>query len=117
MQHDPRAWLWDVRRPADLTAEFVGDRSFDDYLSDALLRAAVERQLEIVGEALNRLAKEAPALARRIPDLRPAIGTRNILIHGYRDVDHAAIWRTVQHNLPALRAEVGALLEEVGEEP
>lgn len=117
MEHDPRAWLWDVRRAADLAAEFVSGRSFDDYLADALLRAAVERQLEIVGEALNRLLKEAPTLAARVPDLRPAIATRNVLIYGYRDVDHAAIWRTVQHNLPALRAEVAALLGELGEEP
>jgi uncharacterized protein with HEPN domain len=73
-----------VRRAADLVAEFVQGRSFDDYLADRLLRSAVERQLEIVGEALNRLAKEVPALAARIPDLRPAIAARNVLIEGPR---------------------------------
>ncbi len=106
-----------MRRAADLVAEFAAGRSFDDYLADRLLRSAVERQLEIVGEALNRLAKEAPELAARIPDLRPAIATRNVLIHAYRDVDNEAVWRTVRHNLPALRDEVAALLAELGEEP
>lgn len=117
MQHDPRAWLWDVRRAADLVAEFVQGRSFDDYLADRLVRSAVERQLEIVGEALSRLAKEAPALAERIPDLRPAIAMGNVLIHAYRNVNNEAVWRTVQHNLPALRGGVAALLAELGEEP
>jgi uncharacterized protein with HEPN domain len=68
MDHDSRGWLWDVRRAADDVAEFVQGRGFADYLTDRLLRSAVERQLEIIGEALNRLAREAPEIAARIPD-------------------------------------------------
>jgi uncharacterized protein with HEPN domain len=59
MQHDPRAWLWDVRQAADSIAAFVQGCSFADYATDLKLRSAVERQLEIAGGALNRLSRES----------------------------------------------------------
>jgi uncharacterized protein with HEPN domain len=91
MEHDPRAWLWDVGTAADRIAGFVAGRSFADYLADPMLRAAVERNLEIVGEALNRLARDASDIATRIPELRRAVAMRNVLIHAYRDVDNEAV--------------------------
>ena len=117
MQHDPRAWLWDALQAADHIAAFLRGRSLPDYLGDPLLRSAVERQFEIVGEALNRLAQEVPDIARRTPDLRRAVGMRNVLIHGYREVDNGNVWQTAQSSLPALRAEVAALLAELGDAP
>jgi len=117
MQHDPRAWLWDVRRAGDRVAEYVAARGYDDYLADSMLRGAVERQLEIIGEALNRLAREFPDLAARIPDLRKAVAMRNVLIHAYREVDNAEVWRTVRDDVPRLREMVAALLSELGEQP
>ena len=59
MDHDPRAYLWDAREGADAIASFVGARTPDDYLADRMLRAAVERQFEIIGEALEKLQKAA----------------------------------------------------------
>ena len=117
MQHDPRAWLWDALQAADRIAIFIRDRGLAGYLADPMLRSAVERQFEIVGEALNRLAQEAPDIARRISDLRRAVGMRNALIHGYREVDNENVWQTAQNNLPPLRAQVAALLAELGDTP
>lgn len=117
MQHDPRAWLWDVRAAADSIAGFVNGHDFADYASDLMLRSAVERQFEIVGEALSRLSREAPDIAARLSDLRRAIAMRNALIHGYREVDNATVWETIHHDLPVLRAQVAALLAELGDEP
>lgn len=74
MQHDPRAWLWDVGKAAESIVAFVQDRDFAGYAADLMLRSAVERQFEIVGEALSNLAREAPEIAARLPELRPAIG-------------------------------------------
>jgi len=91
MRHDPRAWLWDVQTAADNIVSFVQGRNFADYLADLMLRSAVERQFEIMGEALNRLSREAPGLAARLPDLRRAIAMRNALIHGYREIDHRTV--------------------------
>src|SRR5579862_5746217 len=76
MQHDPRAWLWDVRQAADSIAAFVQGRSFADYAADLMLRSAVERQFEIAGEARNRLSRETPEIAAQLPDLRRAVAMR-----------------------------------------
>jgi uncharacterized protein with HEPN domain len=117
MRHDPRAWLWDVLQAADSIAQFVEGRGFADYVAELMLRSAVERQFEIVGEALNRLSREAPEIAARLPDLRRAIAMRNALIHGYREIDNATVWQTVHEDLPALRTGVAALLAELGDQP
>ena len=82
MDRDPRAYLWDAKKSADAIAEFVRGRTFDDYAADSMLRSAVERQFEIIGEALRRLEKTAPDAAPRLPERSQAIAFRNILIHG-----------------------------------
>jgi uncharacterized protein with HEPN domain len=115
MEHDPRAFLWDVRHAAQRIETFVQDRGLADDLADPMLRSAVERQFEIIGEALNRLSRSAPDIAARIPDLSRAVAMRNILIHGYAQVDNEAVWRTLQTDLPALRTRVAELLTELGD--
>ncbi len=81
------------------------------------MRAAVARQLVLVGEALLRLSRTAPDLAARIPRLRRAVGLRNVLIHGDATLDNAVVWRTATIDLPTLRARAAALLAELGEAP
>lgn len=117
MDLDPRAFLWDVRQATQRIEAFVRGREREDYLADPMLRSAVERQFEIIGEALNQLSKAAPGIAARIPDLARAVAMRNVLIHGYARVDNEAVWRTVQHNLPTLRACIAELLAELGDVP
>jgi uncharacterized protein with HEPN domain len=114
MDHDPRAYLWDAREAADAIASFTDGRTLDDYLADRMLRAAVERQFEIIGEALRKLQKEATELARELPELAQAIAFRNILVHAYTTIDHRTVWRTIHESLPALRARLGALLDRLG---
>ncbi|WP_246584938.1 HepT-like ribonuclease domain-containing protein [[Mycobacterium] fortunisiensis] len=65
-------------------------------------RSAVERQLEIVGEALNRLSKVDKELSAKIPELARIVAFRNILIHGYTDVDDALVWQVITDKLPEL---------------
>ena len=117
MRHDPRAYLWDVQEAVDRILEFTRGRSLNEYLGDAMLRAAVERQFEIIGEAVNQLAKVAPTVAQGIPDVGEIVAFRNLLIHGYAGVDHGTVWRTVQDDLPALRTRVSELLSELGGAP
>ena len=57
MQRDPRAYLWDAREATAAILEFVAGKTFKDYASDRLLRSAIERQFEIIGEALNQLGR------------------------------------------------------------
>ena len=68
-----------------------------------MLRSAVERQFEIIGEALGTLARVDATIAARIPELRDIVAFRNILIHGYAILDRARVWRVVEDDLPRCR--------------
>lgn len=76
-----------------------------------MLKSAVERQFEIIGEALNALSKIAPEMAETIPELRRIVAFRNVLIHGYATVDDRLVWGVVEGKLPLLRDAVTRLLD------
>jgi uncharacterized protein with HEPN domain len=112
MRRNPRSFLWDVYDAADAIFSFTEGRSFRDYADDRMLRSAVERQFEIIGEALSPLAKVAPAVAAQIPELRRIVGFRNVLIHGNDRINAAGVWRVIQGDLPKLRTQAAALFAE-----
>jgi uncharacterized protein with HEPN domain len=112
MRLEAQKYLFDIRRAADRIARFCEGRTFDSYRNDELLRSAVERQFEIMGEALSQLARHAPDVAGKIQDHRKIIAFRNILIHAYATVDDRIVWGVIEGNLPALRASLAALLPE-----
>ena len=104
--------LEDIRQAAELIRSFASGKTLQDYRADAMLRSAVERQFEIIGEALNRLDKSDPATAAQISAKSPIISFRNILIHGYDIVDDQVVWNVVEQELPTLHTDVLALLPE-----
>jgi uncharacterized protein with HEPN domain len=112
MRLDPRKYLWDASRAAEQARSFAEGYSFDGYLANAMLRAAVERQFEIIGEALNQLSKADPELAASIPDLSRIMAFRNILIHGYATVDDALVWQVLKERLPELQRVMRELLAD-----
>lgn len=114
MQRDRRAYLWDICNSADLIREFVAHQTLEDYQRDPMLRSAVERQLEIVGEALAQLVRRFPDTGARISKHVEIISFRNILIHGYSFVNDEIVWSVIHTELPALRDEVSGLLEDLG---
>ncbi|MGB5562038.1 MAG: HepT-like ribonuclease domain-containing protein, partial [Sedimenticolaceae bacterium] len=71
---------------------FVARKDFAAYQTDELLRSAVERQFEILGEALNQLSRLDHDMAEKIPELPRIVAFRNILIHGYASVDDRLVW-------------------------
>jgi uncharacterized protein with HEPN domain len=111
MRREPGAFLWDIREAATRIQEFVAGLSFDVFSSNALVRSAVERQFEIIGEALNQLSRIAPQLVDQIPEAPRIIAFRNILIHGYAVLDQQIVWRVIQDHLPPLAAAVERLLK------
>ena len=112
MQLEARKYLYDIQKAAGLLDEFVAGKTFDDYQRDAMLRAAVEREFEIIGEAMTQLARVDEALAARISQHKRIIAFRNVLIHEYADVDDRLVWGVVEINLPTLIREIDALLED-----
>lgn len=111
MRLESKTLLEDIRQAGELIACFVEGKEFADYAADPLLRSGVERQFEIIGEALNRLSRLDPVVAGRISHGARIISFRNILIHGYAHVDDEVVWDIIETHLPVLRREVCALLE------
>jgi uncharacterized protein with HEPN domain len=114
MRRSAGAFLWDMREAADLVSQFMGSATLETYLADVMLRSAVERQLQNLGEALVQLEKLSPVLAARIPQHRKIIGFRNVLVHAYTTVNHSRVWEVVGTELPTLRATLQDLLNEIG---
>ena len=110
MRRDPRAFLWDIQQGCLNVQSFLGGISLADYQSNLLLRSAVERQLQNVGEALAQLAKLDPDLAARVPEYRQIIGFRNVLVHGYATLNNDEVWRAIAESLPPLQSTAHALL-------
>ena len=105
-----RKYLYDIQQACGLLSEFTAGTTLDDYTANAMLRSAVERQFEIIGEALNQMLRRDPTLTPRISDYQRIIAFRNRLIHGYADIDHEVVWGILTRNLPNLRREIDALL-------
>ncbi|MBA3315980.1 MAG: DUF86 domain-containing protein [Planctomycetota bacterium] len=117
MQPDATKLLLDVRKAAERIARFTAGKTLDDYAADDLLRSAVERQFEIIGEALNRLRRDDPATAGRISGIGRITGYRNVLAHGYDIIDDGVSWDAVEFKPPVLRGEVKQMLLEAGAPP
>ena len=114
MRAEEKKLLLDVSEACLSIEQRCAEHTFEEYTVDRWFRRAVEREFEIIGEALNRLDRLAPAVAVRVTSLRHIVDFRNRIIHGYDSVDDVIVWRTVQHHLPLLKAEVEGLLGEDG---
>lgn len=103
-------YLYDIITSINSIYEYLGEsRDFNEYQKNKLLRRAVERELEIIGEASNRILKldsEFP-----IDNARKIVDLRNWVIHGYDKVDDVIIWGIISNHLPKLKEQVEKLME------
>jgi uncharacterized protein with HEPN domain len=111
MQPKTPKLLEDIRDAAAFIREAVAGKTLADYQTDRLLRQAIERNFEIIGEAMNRLALSDAQVASRISKHRRIIDFRNVLIHGYDLIDQRIVWSTIDEEVPVLLAEVERLLQ------
>lgn len=106
--------LMDVKMAIDeLESYFDGyPMRYDVFVKDFMRRSAVERKAEIMGEAINRILKKDPGFA--LPNAREIVNTRNRIIHGYDSVQPEFLWGLIIRHVPALKADVVALLKKYG---
>jgi uncharacterized protein with HEPN domain len=103
------SYLWDMLDAAKAVSEFVASRSYQDYLLDRMLRGAVERHIEIIGEAAGRVSRVFRDAHPEIPWQR-IIAQRNVLIHRYGEIEHELVWEVVTIHIPELIAHLERLI-------
>lgn len=109
MQLEIKKILYDINESIDSINQYLKDkRDFSIYQNDKLLRRGIEQELEIIGEAINRLLKIDPTL--KIDNARKIVDLGNWVIHGYDKIDDVVIWGIVSKQIPLLKKQVEELL-------
>jgi len=109
--------LHDVLDAAHELEEYVEGRTFDQFLAERMRQRAIERMLEIIGEAFNHAMRDDPSLPEDFPDAYIIVGMRNRIIHGYDEVLEEVIWSTAVSDVPALAQRLKAYLKNRSRNP
>jgi uncharacterized protein with HEPN domain len=108
MDRNNKKYLFDISSAISRIEEYVGTpKLFENYERNRQLQQAVERNLEIIGEATKRILEIDPSI--NISNARKIVGARNRIIHGYDGIDNAEIWNIVVNSLPLLKKEINEL--------
>ncbi len=111
MQHKIAKYLFDINECIlSIETYLGGKRDFNDYANNKLLRRGIERELEIIGEALNQLKKLDDSI--EISYFKQIISLRNQIIHSYDNIDNQTIWSIVVKHLPILKTEIQHLINK-----
>ena len=105
MEDKVKTWLFDIKRAIEEINSFLPEKkNFLEFKKDLKTKRAVERNIEIIGETVNRIAGVVPDI--EISNSRKIIATRNRIIHGYDSVSEEIIWSIIVNNLPELKTEI-----------
>lgn len=110
MPHNIKKYLYDIQQAIGQIETFLKGKTYEHFANESVLQSAVERQFEIIGEALYRIRKIDEASLSKISDANKIIGFRNVIIHGYDIIDSQIVWDAVKFNLPKLKAEINNLI-------
>jgi uncharacterized protein with HEPN domain len=111
-EEDDVAFLFDLLEAAETVVRFIGSRAQADYDSDEQLRAAVERKIEIVGEACRGISRQTQEAHPENP-WRKVAATRHVLVHEYNAVNDQIIWRIATVYVPDLIAQLKRLIPPI----
>nr|VFJ58520.1 MAG: Uncharacterized conserved protein, contains HEPN domain [Candidatus Kentron sp. DK]VFJ60578.1 MAG: Uncharacterized conserved protein, contains HEPN domain [Candidatus Kentron sp. DK] len=112
MRHDPNICIRDAIDACELILAFTAGYSLQQYQTDLRTKAAVEREFEIIGEALNRINKIDPGKLESITDWQQIIQFRNVIAHGYDIVEDELVLESILEDLPVLLSELKALIDK-----
>jgi uncharacterized protein with HEPN domain len=102
MLHDPDTLLHDMREAAEFILEQTRELTLAEYKENRVVCAAVERKFITIGEAMSRLTRVDPTLARSLGNFPQIIAFRNVIVHGYDIIEDAIVWGVIQNELPRL---------------
>tara|TARA_R110002050_G_scaffold3083_2_gene16211 strand:- start:109 stop:459 length:351 start_codon:yes stop_codon:yes gene_type:complete len=107
-------WLYDIKLAIEEVDSYFDERerNFFEYQKNVMLKRAVERDLEIVGEAINRILKRDENFIEQISNARSIIGLRNQVIHAYDNISDENIWSVLTTHLPKLKKEIDDLIQK-----
>ena len=107
-------WLYDIKFTiTEIESYFINnERNFFEYKENIMLKRAVERNLEILGEAVNRILKRDSSYEKKISESKSIIGLRNQVIHAYDSISDENIWSVIINHLPKLKIEIEELLND-----
>jgi len=113
MDDDIKIWLYDIAQAIDRIESFFGNqpKRYADYIKDYKTKYAVERNIEIIGEAMNRILKQNATI--QITNARKIVDARNQISHGYDRISDETVWGIVINHLPILKCEVANFLNPV----
>ncbi len=109
-RHESGKYLFDIVSSCEFLLEFTEGKTVGDYKENRAFRSALERELQIIGEAMMRLDNEYPELAEKITEHRSIIGFRHVLVHGYDSLDPDTVWNVVETKLKPLLNQAKGLL-------
>lgn len=112
MDNEIKTWLYDILQSIEEIENYFADRpkKFENYIQDTRTKRAVERNIEIIGEATNRIFKKDNKF--HLTNSEKIIGTRNRIVHGYDKISDDLIWSILINHLPKLKGEVQDLLNK-----
>jgi len=116
MQHKISTCLLDIANSIKSIEDYLGDnKDFTKFEKNKMVRRAVERELEIIGEAVNRILKINPNY--EIADARRIVNLRNIVIHAYDNIDNIVLWGIISKDIPILKTRIEALIQNQPSQP
>jgi uncharacterized protein with HEPN domain len=110
---DPQKYLYDIINCPEFILQLTRDKTVDDYKNDRVFRSALERELQIIGEAMLQLDHFSPETVEKISEHRSIIGFRHVLVHGYDSLDPDTVWNVIEMKIALLLKQAKELLLQI----
>ena len=107
---NPKKYLYDIVNCSEFVLQLTKDKTVDDYKNDRVFRSALERELQIIGEAMLQLDHMSPETVEKISEHRSIIGFRHVLVHGYDSLDPDTVWNVAEVKIALLLEQAKELL-------
>ena len=112
MRPDVLGRLEDILEAIGYIEEDTVGLEFDGFMADRRRRQSVERNFQIIGEAINRLRRHAPDISEHITSADQIVDFRNVVVHGYDVIDYSRVWSIIHEQLQITRGEVERILQD-----